>query len=111
MKNELYVVKDIPQYSEDVSNYCYVVKATSYDEAIEIVKNKTGHNWEWDVELADNDEVWQWFFNIYVGANIGTALIGVNEFKSRKSVIRLTKVRMGSSPITHVIYDRGDTKC
>ena len=59
MKNELYVVKDIPQYSEDVSNYCYVVKTTSYDEAIEIVKNKTDHNWEWDVELADNDEVWQ----------------------------------------------------
>nr|DAU02906.1 MAG TPA: hypothetical protein [Caudoviricetes sp.] len=24
-----------------------------------------------------------------------------NEFKSRKSVIRLTKVRIGSSPITH----------
>ena len=26
MKNELYVVKDVPQYSEDVPNYCYVVK-------------------------------------------------------------------------------------
>lgn len=40
MKNELYVVKDVPWYSEDVSNYCYVVKAVSYDEAIEIVKKK-----------------------------------------------------------------------
>ena len=59
MKNELYVVKDVPQYSEDVSNYCYVVKATSHNEAIEIVKNKTGHNWKWEASLADNDEVWQ----------------------------------------------------
>ena len=25
MENKLYVVKDVPQYSEDVSNYCYVV--------------------------------------------------------------------------------------
>mgnify|MGYP004470920671 CR=1 FL=1 len=46
MENELYVVKDVPQYSEDVSNYCYVVKATSHNEAIEIVKSKTGHNWK-----------------------------------------------------------------
>ena len=59
MKNELYVVKDVPQYSEDVSNYCYVVKATSHNEAIEIVKSKTGNNWEWEASLADNDEVWQ----------------------------------------------------
>ena len=59
MKNELYIVKDVPQYSEDVSNYCYVVKAKSHNEAIEIVKNKTGHNWEWEASLADNDEVWQ----------------------------------------------------
>ena len=56
---KIYVVKDVPQYSEDVSNYCYVVKATSHNEAIEIVKNKTGHNWEWEASLADNDEVWQ----------------------------------------------------
>lgn len=34
-------------------------------------------------------------------ANIGAAMTIANEFKSRKSVIRLTKVRMGSSPITH----------
>ena len=59
MKNELYVVKDVPQYSEDVSNYCYVVKATNHNEAIEIVKSKTGHNWKWEASLADNDEVWQ----------------------------------------------------
>lgn len=59
MKNELYVVKDVQRYSEDVSNYCYVVKAASYDEAIEIVKSKTGHNWKWEASLADNDEVWQ----------------------------------------------------
>ena len=59
MKNELYVVKDVPQYSEDVSNYCYVVKATSHNEAIEIVKSRTGHNWKWEASLADNDEVWQ----------------------------------------------------
>ena len=59
MKNQLYVVKDVPRHSEDVSNYCYVVKAASYDEAIEIVKSKTGHNWEWKASLADNDEIWQ----------------------------------------------------
>ena len=59
MKNELYVVKDAPRYSENVSNYCYVVKAASYDEAIEIVKRKTGHNWKWQASLADNDEIWQ----------------------------------------------------
>lgn len=50
MTNEVYVVKDIPQYLEDVSNYCfnycYVVKTTSHNEAIEIVKSKTGHNWK-----------------------------------------------------------------
>lgn len=34
-------------------------------------------------------------------ANIGAGLIRLNEFKSRKSVIRLTKVRIGSSPIAH----------
>ena len=63
MTNEVYVVKDIPQYLEDVSNYCfnycYVVKTTSHNEAIEIVKSKTGHNWKWETSLADYDEVWQ----------------------------------------------------
>lgn len=34
-------------------------------------------------------------------ANIGAVLTKANEFKSRKSVIRLTKVRIGSSPIAH----------
>ena len=34
-------------------------------------------------------------------ANIGADLTKENEFKSHKSVIRLTKVRIGSSPITH----------
>ena len=33
--------------------------ATSHNEAIEIVKSKTGYNWEWEASLADNDEVWQ----------------------------------------------------
>ena len=61
MNNKLYVVNDVPQYSEDASNYCYVVKATSYNEAIaiEIVKSKTGNDWKWEASLADNDEVWQ----------------------------------------------------
>lgn len=59
MKNELYVVKDVPRYLEDVSNYCYVVKAASYDEAIEIVRNKTGYNFKFDASLADNDDVWE----------------------------------------------------
>lgn len=38
-----------------------------------------------------------------MGADIGAAMAMVNEFKSRKSVIRLTKVRTGSSPVTHVL--------
>ena len=62
MNNKLYVVNDVPQYSEDASNYCYVVKATSYNEAIaiEIVKSKTGHNLKLEASLVDNnDEVWQ----------------------------------------------------
>ena len=59
MNNKLYFVKDVPQYSEDVSNYCYVVKATSHNEAIEIVKSKTGNNCKWEASLADNNEVWQ----------------------------------------------------
>ena len=59
MNDKLYVVKDVPQYSEDVSNYCYVVKATSHNEAIEIVKNKTDHDCKWEALLADNDEIWQ----------------------------------------------------
>ena len=56
---ELYIVRDAPRYEEECSNYCYVVKATSHNEAIEMVKSKTGHNWKWEASLADNDEVWQ----------------------------------------------------
>ena len=56
---ELYIVEDVPKYLEDNSSYKYVVKANNYDEAIEMVKNKTGHNIEWDASLADNDEIWQ----------------------------------------------------
>lgn len=59
MKKNLYIIKDIPQYAEDTSSYCYVVRATSYDEAIEIVRNKTGYNFEFDASLADNDDVWE----------------------------------------------------
>lgn len=61
MKNELYIVRDVPRYSGDASSYCYIVRSESYNEAIEIVKRKTGHNWEWKAELADNNEVWDWF--------------------------------------------------
>lgn len=33
-----------------------------------------------------------------MGADIGATMAMVNEFKSRKSVTRLTKVRAGSNP-------------
>lgn len=55
---ELYIVEDVPRYLEDNSSYKYVVKANNYNEAIEIVKNKTDYNIEWDASLADNDDVW-----------------------------------------------------
>ena len=35
---QLYVVKDVPKYEDDVSSYIYIVKANDYKEAIEIVK-------------------------------------------------------------------------
>lgn len=38
MKKRLYVVKDVPRYIEDASNYCYVVMAESY-------KVSTGKGW------------------------------------------------------------------
>lgn len=58
MKN-LYVVTDIPRYPEDYPCYKYIVRATDYKEAIEIVKKKTGrHTWEFDADLAENSEVW-----------------------------------------------------
>ena len=59
MKN-LYIVRDISQYEEECSNYCYVVKAESHAEAIDIVKKKTKHLWKWRADLADNKEVWEW---------------------------------------------------
>lgn len=59
MKKELYIVKNIPRYAEETSGYCYVVKATSYDEAIKIVKNKTGYNFKFYVSMAENDDVWE----------------------------------------------------
>lgn len=36
----LYVVKDVPKYSEGYLNYCYVVKAETEIEAINIDKQK-----------------------------------------------------------------------
>lgn len=58
MKNELYIVRDVPRYAEDAPNYCYVVRSENANKAIEIVKRKTGHNLDWEAEFADNDEVW-----------------------------------------------------
>ena len=55
----LYVVKDIPKYQEDCSSYCYVVKAETENEAINIVKRNTKHCWEWEDKLTDNTEVWE----------------------------------------------------
>jgi len=37
---QLYVVKDVPKYEDDVSSYIYIVKVNDYKEAIEIVKEK-----------------------------------------------------------------------
>ena len=57
---QLYVVKDVPKYEDDVSSYIYIVKANDYKEAIEIVKEKTGiTTFSFDAELADNYEVWE----------------------------------------------------
>lgn len=59
MEKRLYIVRDIPRYLEETSSYCYVVKAGSFDEAIDIIRRKTGRQWGWDVDLADNDEIWE----------------------------------------------------
>ena len=56
---DLYVVRDIPNYSEDNSNYCYIVRANSGTEAIDIVRKKTKHQFDWEAELADNEEIWE----------------------------------------------------
>ena len=53
------MVKDIPKYQEDCSSYCYVVKAETENEAINIVKQITGHSWENEANLTDNTEVWE----------------------------------------------------
>ena len=58
-KKNLYVVRDVPRYEEEYSNYYYVVKAESHAEAIDIVRKKTKHEWNWEAELADNEEVWE----------------------------------------------------
>ena len=59
MGKKLYVVTDIPRYPEENSCYRYIVRATDYKEAIEVVKRKTGYHWEFDADLADNDEIWE----------------------------------------------------
>ena len=57
---ELYIVKDIPRYTEDHSCYVYIVRAYDYEDSINIVKRKTGRStWKWDAELADNKNVWE----------------------------------------------------
>ena len=38
---ELYIVKDIPRYTEDHSCYVHIVRAYDYEDAINIVKE----NW------------------------------------------------------------------
>lgn len=48
----LYIVHD------DEECYKYAVKASSYNEAIELVKQSTGHTkWNWIADLCDNDEL------------------------------------------------------
>ena len=48
----LYVVYD------DEENYRYAVKADSHNEAVELVKQHTGHTkWNWIPSLCDNDEL------------------------------------------------------
>lgn len=53
-KSNLYIIKDVPIHSQDHSNYHYIVKASSHQEAIQVVKDKTGHhNWDWEYEYVD----------------------------------------------------------
>ena len=56
---ELYIVRDVPMYEEECSNYYYVVRAESHAKAIDIVMKKTKHQWDWEAELADNTEIWE----------------------------------------------------
>lgn len=40
--------------TQDCSNYHYIVKASSHQEAIQIVKDKTGYsNWDWEYDYVD----------------------------------------------------------
>ena len=56
---ELYIVRDVPRYEEECPNYCYVVRAESHAEAIDIARKKTKCQWDLEAELADNKEVWE----------------------------------------------------
>lgn len=56
---DLYVVRDITDYPEDNSSYCYIVRAESREKAIDIVRKKIKYQWDWEAELADNEEIWE----------------------------------------------------
>lgn len=57
---QLYIVSDIPNRINDHSSYCYIVSAYDYQEAIKIVKERTGFkHLEFDANLADNHVVWK----------------------------------------------------
>lgn len=58
-EKRLYVVKDVPDYMEDNSSYCYVVKAETYKDAINIVRKETNCSYQLTAELADNSIVWE----------------------------------------------------
>lgn len=53
-QSNLYIIRDVPISTQDCSNYHYVVKASSYQEAIQMVKDKTGHHdWDWEYDYVD----------------------------------------------------------
>lgn len=54
----LWLVKDRPYYTNECSNYYFVVRAKDEAEAIHIVKEKL-KIFKWDAELIDNTEVWE----------------------------------------------------
>ena len=68
---ELYIVRDVPRYEEEFPNYCYVVRAESHAEAIDIVRKKTKCQWDLEAELADNKEVWEQIIGEVKVYNIG----------------------------------------
>ena len=55
----LYIVEDVPYDPCDLPSYRYAVRAESEETAIEIVKERTGHDFDWRAEFVDNDEVWE----------------------------------------------------